>query len=50
MVIPVLWCAITGATLLAMNAPDFWIPPPAAALAVALAARTGRMVEGEGGD
>ncbi|MGE5275468.1 MAG: DUF6064 family protein [Acidobacteriota bacterium] len=50
LVIPVLWCAVTGATLLAMKAPDFWIPPLAAALAVALAARKGRMGKGgEGG-
>jgi hypothetical protein len=37
MVIPAIWCAITGATLLAMKAPDAWIPPLAAALAVFLA-------------
>ncbi|HEY3202607.1 MAG TPA: DUF6064 family protein [Thermoanaerobaculia bacterium] len=35
MVIPAIWCAITGATLLAMKAPDAWIPPLAAVLAVA---------------
>jgi hypothetical protein len=38
MVVPALWCAITGATLLAMKAPDFWIAPLAAAVTVALAA------------
>jgi Family of unknown function (DUF6064) len=37
MVIPAIWCAITGATLLAMKAPDAWIPPLAAALASSLA-------------
>jgi hypothetical protein len=37
MVAPVLWCALTGAALLAMKAPDFWVPPLAAALAVSLA-------------
>ncbi len=31
--IPVLWCAISGATLWAMGAPDAWVPPAAAALA-----------------
>lgn len=35
-VIPVLWCAITGATLLAIKAPDAWIAPLAAVLAVSL--------------
>ena len=37
MIIPVLWCAITGATLLAMKAPDFWVLPLAAVVAIALA-------------
>lgn len=37
--IPVLWCAISGATLWAMDAPDAWLPPLAAALAVLLIAR-----------
>ena len=41
-VVPAIWCAITGATLLAMKAPDAWIPPLAAALAVALAFRRRR--------
>ena len=36
-VIPAIWCAITGATLLAMKAPDAWIPPLAAALVISLA-------------
>jgi len=39
MVIPALWCAISGATLLAMKAPDAWIPTVAAAVATVLAAR-----------
>ena len=39
MVIPAIWCSISGATLVAMKAPDAWIPPLAAALAVALTAR-----------
>lgn len=38
-VVPAIWCAITGATLLAMKAPDAWIPPLAAALAIAMAIR-----------
>jgi hypothetical protein len=37
MIIPSLWCAITGATLLAMKAPDAWIPPLLAALVISLA-------------
>ena len=40
-IVPVLWCAITGATLLAMKAPGAWIPPLAAVLAVSLAVRQG---------
>jgi Family of unknown function (DUF6064) len=42
MVIPAIWCAISGATLLAMKAPDSWIPPLAAALAICLAVWQGR--------
>ncbi len=38
MILPALWCAITGATLYTMHAPDFWIAPAAAALGVAAAA------------
>ena len=34
---PVLWCAISGATLSAMNAPDAWVPPLVAALTLSLA-------------
>ena len=32
-VVPLIWCAITGATLFAMKAPDFWVAPLAAVLA-----------------
>jgi len=35
--VPAIWCAVSGATLLAMKAPDAWIPPLAAALAAFLA-------------
>lgn len=35
--VPAIWCAISGATLLAMKAPDAWVTPLAAALALALA-------------
>ena len=42
MIIPAIWCAITGATLLAMKAPDAWIPPLAALLAVWLTVRQWR--------
>lgn len=38
MVLPVLWCAVTGATLWAMSAPDAWVAPAAALLTLALAA------------
>jgi hypothetical protein len=37
MVIPVFWCAITGAFLLAMKAPDFWIAPLAGVIAILFA-------------
>ncbi len=37
MAIPAIWCAISGATLLALKAHDFWIPPFAAAVAASLA-------------
>lgn len=38
MVLPALWCAATGATLRAMSAPDAWVAPAMALLALALAA------------
>jgi hypothetical protein len=38
LVVPVLWCAVTGATLWAMAAPDAAITPLAALLVLALAA------------
>lgn len=34
--IPVLWCAIGGATLWAMGTPDAWVPPMTAVIAVGL--------------
>ena len=37
-VLPALWCAITGATLFTMKAPDFWVAPAIGALAVVVAA------------
>ena len=37
MVIPALWCAVTGGTLWTMKSPEFWLAPAAAALAVAAA-------------
>ncbi|MFE0758219.1 DUF6064 family protein [Inquilinus sp. NPDC058860] len=37
MVLPALWCAATGATLWAMSAPEAWVAPAAALLALALA-------------
>ena len=38
LVVPAIWCAISGVTLLAMEAPGALIPPLAAALALFLAA------------
>jgi hypothetical protein len=35
--VPLLWCAASGATLWAMHAPDFWIAPLVALLALRLA-------------
>ena len=37
MALPVLWCAISGATLLSMKAPDAWIPLAAVALSLSVA-------------
>jgi Family of unknown function (DUF6064) len=44
MVVPVVWCAVAGLTLFAMKAPDFWVAPSAAVVAVVLAARHRRVV------
>jgi Family of unknown function (DUF6064) len=41
MIVPALWCAVSGLTLWLLDDPAFWLPPTAAALALALA-RTGR--------
>ena len=38
LVIPLLWCLMSGATLWTMGAPDAWVPILAAALALVLAA------------
>lgn len=35
--VPALWCAISGATLLAMEAPDAWVTPLAAGVVLSLA-------------
>ena len=39
MIVPAIWCLTTGAFLSAMEAPDAWVAPAAAVLAVSLAAR-----------
>ena len=39
-IIPALWCALDGATRLAMEAPDFWVMPMVAILVITLAAAT----------
>ena len=36
-VLPAVWCVVSGATLLAMHAPDFWVTPLLGAVAVSLA-------------
>jgi hypothetical protein len=41
-VIPAIWCAISGATLWAMDAPEAWVVPLAATLVIFLAARKSR--------
>ncbi len=39
--IPLLWCGVSGLTLMAMQAPDAWLLPAAALLALLAAARSG---------
>jgi len=39
MVVPTIWCLVTGATLLAMKAPDAFVAPLAAAFSVGLSFR-----------
>ena len=46
MLVPTLWCAVTGATLLAMKAPDAFIAPLAAALALFVVFRDRRRQAG----
>lgn len=41
-VIPAIWCAVSGVTLWAMEAPDAWVLPLAATLVAFLAARRSR--------
>ncbi|MFN4278579.1 MAG: DUF6064 family protein, partial [Ferrovibrio sp.] len=38
LILPLLWCAIDGATLWAMDAPEFWLLPAAGLLTVAMTA------------
>jgi len=38
LILPLLWCAIDGATLWAMDAPEFWLLPAAGLLTVAMMA------------
>lgn len=40
--IPILWCALSGATMWAMKAPDAWVPPIAAVLALSAMVRWSR--------
>lgn len=39
MVIPILWCAVSGATLWTMGSPDAFVPPAAALVALLIAGR-----------
>jgi Family of unknown function (DUF6064) len=41
-VLPAIWRAVSGATLLAMKSPDAWIPPLAAVVAIVGAVRQAR--------
>lgn len=40
MILPALWCAASGATLWAMMAPDWFVPPLGAAIALGVAVQT----------
>lgn len=46
LVIPVLWCGVSGLTLHAMEVPEWWLPPLLALLAVGGAARGSRPAGG----
>jgi hypothetical protein len=48
LLIPVAWCAITGATLWAMGSPDAPVMPLAALLCLILAVRKTRLLRGQG--
>ncbi len=47
--LPLLWSVVAGATAWAMNAPDAWLMPSLALLAVGILARARRGVDGAGG-
>ena len=49
-IVPAIWCAMTGATLLAMKAPDACVAPAAAVLAVSLAISRAFAIRRGGGD
>ena len=42
LVVPVLWCLVSGLTLYAMKSPEAWVPPLAAGLAAAFSRLPGR--------
>ena len=44
LVLPAIWCVISGVTLWAMEAPDAWVPPMAAILAVFLSVGKRRLL------
>ena len=42
LVVPLVWCLVSGATLWTMSAPDAWVPPLAAALSLMIVLRKRR--------
>jgi hypothetical protein len=48
MIIPLLWCGLSGATLWTMGSPDAWIMPAAALGALGLAIYRVLPVRGQG--
>lgn len=42
LVVPLVWCLVSGATLWTMSAPDAWVPPLAAALSLLIVLRKTR--------
>jgi hypothetical protein len=49
MIIPLIWCALSGATLWTMGSPDAWLMPVAALGALGVAVYRVLSVRGQGG-